>query len=131
MGPLVRPFNYHNRHSNTIIGVLGQRQFIPRHRVGPAAPRGPAAPPNRHTWRNRPKEPTLNRLRSSDQKRPRQQEVDHRLAAPLDLVAPVILGPRAQPTSLAYKRHLTLAGMNTQRWSISFPLFCSLRVGLV
>jgi hypothetical protein len=53
------------------------------------------------------------------------------LAAPLDPAAPVILGPRAQPTSLTYKRSLTPAGLNTQRWSISFPLFCSLRVGLV
>jgi hypothetical protein len=35
------------------------------------------------------------------------------------------MGQRAQPTSLIYK------GSLTPRWSISFPLFCSHRVGLV
>jgi hypothetical protein len=41
------------------------------------------------------------------------------------------MGPRAQPTSLAYKRSLTPAGTDTQCWSISFPLLYSLRIGLV
>jgi hypothetical protein len=45
--------------------------------------------------------------------------------------APMKMAPRAQPTSLTYKRSLTPAGSNTHRWSISFPIFCSLRVGLV
>jgi hypothetical protein len=53
------------------------------------------------------------------------------LAAPPHPAAPMKMGPQAQPTSLTYKRSLTPAGLNTQRWSISFPLFCSLRVGLV
>jgi hypothetical protein len=53
------------------------------------------------------------------------------LVAPLDPAAPAILGPHAQPTSLTYKRSLTPTGLSTQRKSISFPLFCSLRVGLV
>jgi hypothetical protein len=54
MGPLVRPFNRHNHHSKEILGILEWWRFITRHGVGPAAPRGPAAPPNRHTGRNRP-----------------------------------------------------------------------------
>jgi hypothetical protein len=52
-------------------------------------------------------------------------------AAPPDPDAPVILGPRAQPTYLTYQRHFTLARLDTQRWSIFISLFCSLRVGLV
>jgi hypothetical protein len=52
-------------------------------------------------------------------------------AAPPHPAAPMKMGRRAQPTSLTHKRNLTPAGMNTQRWSISFPLFCSLRIGLV
>jgi hypothetical protein len=52
-------------------------------------------------------------------------------STPLNPTAHVVFGPRAQPTSLFYKRHLTLTGIHTQRWSISFPLFCSLRVGLL
>jgi hypothetical protein len=48
-------------------------------------------------------------------------------AAPLDLAAPMILSPRAQLTSLSYKRHFTFARMDTQHWRISFPIFCSLR----
>jgi hypothetical protein len=78
MGPLVRPINHHNRHSKAILGVPGWRQFITRHEVGPIAPRGLAAPPNRHTRRNRPKAPTLNRLRGNDQGRPRREAADHR-----------------------------------------------------
>jgi hypothetical protein len=50
--------------------------------------------------------------------------------APPHLAAPMTMGPRAQPTSLTYKRILTPAGLNTQHWSISFPLFYSLRVGI-
>jgi hypothetical protein len=41
------------------------------------------------------------------------------------------MNPHAQPTSLTYKRSLTPTRFNTQCWSISFPLFCSLRVGFV
>jgi hypothetical protein len=37
---------------------------------GVPAPIGPAAPINWHVGQNRPKEPTYNRLRSSDQGRP-------------------------------------------------------------
>jgi hypothetical protein len=72
MGPLVRPINHHNHHSKAILGVPEGRRFISRHGVGPAAP------PNRQTEKNRPKEPTLNRLRSSDQERPGREAVDHR-----------------------------------------------------
>jgi hypothetical protein len=50
--------------------------------------------------------------------------------APLDSAAPMKLGPRTQPSSLTYERSLTPAESNTPRWSISFPLFCSLRAGL-
>jgi hypothetical protein len=52
-------------------------------------------------------------------------------AAPPHPAAPMKTGPHAQLISLAYNRSLTPAGTDTQRWSISFPLFCSLRVGLV
>jgi hypothetical protein len=72
MGPPLRPINRHNRHSKTIMSITKRRWFIPRLRGGPAAP------PNRHTGRNRPKELTLNRLRSKDQERPSQEAVDHR-----------------------------------------------------
>jgi hypothetical protein len=58
MGPLVRPINRHNRHSKAILGVPERRWFVTQHGVGPAAP------PNRHTGRNRRKELTLNRLKS-------------------------------------------------------------------
>jgi hypothetical protein len=70
--------NRHNRYSKSILSVTKRRWFIPRLRGGPATPRGPAAPPNRHTGKNRRKEPTLNRLRSKDQERPSQEAVDHR-----------------------------------------------------
>jgi hypothetical protein len=78
MGPPLWLINCHNRHSESILSVTKQRWFIPRLRGGPAAPRGPATPPNRHTGQNRRKEPTLNRLRSKDQERPSQEVVDHR-----------------------------------------------------
>jgi hypothetical protein len=52
-------------------------------------------------------------------------------AAALDPAASMKMGPHTQLTSLTYKRSLTPAGSNTHRWSISFPLFCSLRVELV
>jgi hypothetical protein len=44
-------------------------------------------------------------------------------AAPPHPVTPMKMGPRAQPTSLAYKRSLTPTRTDTQRWSISFQLF--------
>jgi hypothetical protein len=77
--------------------------------------------------KNRPSTASRARIRSVQVKR--QWIIG--LAAPLDLTAPMKMGPRAQPTSLTYKRSLTPARSNTQHWSISFPLFCSLRVGLV
>jgi hypothetical protein len=52
-------------------------------------------------------------------------------SAPSEPAAPDILPPRAPPTSLSYKRHFTLTGLDTQCRSISISLFCSLRVGLV
>jgi hypothetical protein len=73
MGPPPRPINCHNCHSKTILSVTGQRRFITRLGVGPAAPRGPAAPPNRHTDRTDPQPP-----RSKDQERPSREAVDHR-----------------------------------------------------
>jgi hypothetical protein len=45
--------------------------------------------------------------------------------------APMKMGPLPQLTSLTYKRSLTPAWSHTLRRSISFPLFSSLRVGLV
>jgi hypothetical protein len=78
MGPPLRSINRHNCHSKTILSVPGRRWFIPRHRGGTAAPRGPAAPPNRRADQNRLKLPTFNRLRSKDQECPIQGAVDHR-----------------------------------------------------
>jgi hypothetical protein len=40
MGPLFRPLNRHNRHSEAILGVLECRRCITRHGGGPAASRG-------------------------------------------------------------------------------------------
>jgi hypothetical protein len=113
MGPLLRPINRRNHHSKAILGVPERRQFITRHGVGPAAPRGPAAPPNRHIGRNWPSTASGVVIRSIQGKR-------RWITGP---AAPVKMGPCAQLTSLAYKRHLTLTGTDTQRWSISFPLF--------
>jgi hypothetical protein len=78
MGPPLRPINGHNCHSKSILSITKWRRFIPRLRGGPVAPRGPATPTNCHTGQNRWKEPTLNRLRSKDQERPRREAVDHR-----------------------------------------------------
>jgi hypothetical protein len=66
MGPLVRPLNNHNIHSEAILGVPGRRWCITQHGGGPAASRGLAAPIHLRARRNRPNEPTYNRLRSSD-----------------------------------------------------------------
>jgi hypothetical protein len=65
--------NHHNCHSEAILGVPERRRCITRHGGGPAAPI--------HVCfgRNWPKEPTYNRLRSSDQGRPRREAVDHRV----------------------------------------------------
>jgi hypothetical protein len=79
-GPPLRPINHHNCHSKTILSVTKRRRFIPRLRGGTTAPRGSAAPFNRHTGQNRRKEPTLNRLRSKDQERPSQKVVDKRVS---------------------------------------------------
>jgi hypothetical protein len=78
MGPLVRLLNRHNRHLEGILGVLERGPCIIRHRGGPTAPTGPAAPINRRTRQNRPKEPTYNRHRSRDQEHLRREVVDHR-----------------------------------------------------
>jgi hypothetical protein len=125
MGPLVRPINHHNCHSKAILGIPERRWFITRHRVGPAAP------PNRHTRRNRPMEQTLNHLRSNDLEHTRREAVNHRASRTPGSGRTCDIGPMRSPTSLAYKRHLTLTGMDTQCWSILFPPFCSPRVGLM
>jgi hypothetical protein len=70
MGPPLRSINRHKRHSKSILSVTRWRRFIPRLRGGPAAPRGSATPPNRHTGQNWRKQPTLNHLRSKDQEHP-------------------------------------------------------------
>jgi hypothetical protein len=62
MGPLVRPLNRHNHHSEVILCVPERRRFITWHGGGTAVPRGP----------------THNRLRSRDQERPSREAVDHR-----------------------------------------------------
>jgi hypothetical protein len=72
MGPLVGLINRHNRHSQVILGVPERRQCITRHEGGRATPIHPRA------GRNRRKELTINRLRSSDQGCPRREAVDHR-----------------------------------------------------
>jgi hypothetical protein len=73
MGLLVRPLNRHNRHSEVILVVPERRRCITRHRGQPAAPIHSCAGPNR------PKEPTYNFLRSSDQGCPRREAVDHKV----------------------------------------------------
>jgi hypothetical protein len=72
MGPLDRSLNRHNHHSEVILGIPERMRCITWHRGGPAAPI------HLRAGRNRPKEPTYNRLRSSDQGRPRQEVVDNR-----------------------------------------------------
>jgi hypothetical protein len=111
--------------------VPERRRFITWLRVGSTAPRGPAASPTaipvETDPRNRPSTASVAVIRSVQVER--LWIIGS--AAPPHLAALVKMGPHAQPTSLAYKRNLTLAGMDTQCWSISFPLFCLLRVGLV
>jgi hypothetical protein len=133
MGPPLRPINRHNSHSKTILSVTERRRFIPRLRGEPAAPRGPAAHPSRRANQNRLKLPTFNHLRSKDHERPSREVLDHRAGrtSSSGRTYPMKIVPCAQLTSLTYKRSLTPAGLNIQCWSISFPLFCSLRVGLV
>jgi hypothetical protein len=125
MGPLVRPFNRHNRHFKTILGVPERRRFIPRHLEG--RPHLPTVITCETNPRNRPSTASGAVIRSVQGER--WWIIGS--AAPLDPTAPVILGPCTQLTSLSYKRHLALTGMETQRWSITFPHFCSLTVGLV
>jgi hypothetical protein len=72
MDPLVWPLNSHNHHSEAILDVREHRRCFTRHGGGPAAPIHSRA------GRNRPKEPTYNHLRSSDQERLRREAVDHR-----------------------------------------------------
>jgi hypothetical protein len=90
-------------------------------------PHLPTAIPAKTNARNRPSTASGARIRSVQVKR--RWIIGP--AAPLDRAAPMKMGPHAQPTSLAYKKSLTPAGFNTPRWSISFPRFCSLRIGLV
>jgi hypothetical protein len=130
MGPPLQAINRNNHHSKTIQSVTGRRRLIPRLRGGPTSPRRLAAPPNRRADQNRLKLPTFNLLRSKDQGRPSQEAVHHRAGRTSSSGRTYENGP-TQSTSLTYKRSLTPTGLNTQRWSISFPLFCSLRVGLV
>jgi hypothetical protein len=78
MGPPLWPINRHSRHSKIILSVTWRRRFMPHLRGGPDAPRGSAAPPNRHADQNRLKLPTFNCIRSKDQERPGQEAVDHR-----------------------------------------------------
>jgi hypothetical protein len=115
MGPQVQPINHHNRHSKAILGVPERRRFIPQHRGGPAAPRGPDTPPTAILAeidpRNRPSTASGAVIRSVQSER----WWIIGLAAPPHPTTLVKMGPRAQPTSLAYKRNLTLAGMDTQR----------------
>jgi hypothetical protein len=90
-------------------------------------PHLPTAIPAQTDASNRPSTASGARIRSIQVKR--QWIIGP--ATPLGPAAPMKMGPHAQPTSLTYKRSLTLAVSNTQRRSISLPLFCSLRVGLV
>jgi hypothetical protein len=78
-GPLVQPLNRHNRHLEVILGVPEHRRCITRHIGWSDTPRGSAAPIHSCAERIRPKELTYNRLRSSDQRRPRREAVDHRV----------------------------------------------------
>jgi hypothetical protein len=65
--------NRHNHHSEATLGFPEDRRCITRQAGGPTAPIHLRA-----GW-NRPKEPTYNRLRSSDQGHPRWVAVDHRV----------------------------------------------------
>jgi hypothetical protein len=127
MGPLIRSLNRHNHHPKAILGVPEHGRCITQCGVGPATPI------NWRAGRNWPKEPTYNHPRSQPTSTPgvviRSVQGERRhipgLAMPRDFA------PCTPLTSLAYKRHLLLARMNTQRTSISIFLFCSLRVGFV
>jgi hypothetical protein len=108
MGPLVQPLNCHNRHSKAILGVPEQGRFITWHGGGSAAP------PNRCAGETDPR----NRPSTASGAVIRSLQGERRWiigpATPLDLATPMVLGPCAQLTFLAYKRHLTLAGLDTQ-----------------
>jgi hypothetical protein len=127
MGPLVRPLKRHNRHSEAILGIPEQRRCITWHECGSFAPRGPATPIHPRARQNRPTTASGAVIRGVQGER--WWIIGS--AAPPDLAAPDILSPRAPQTLVAYKRHLTLAGLDTQCRSISISLFCSLRVRLV
>jgi hypothetical protein len=79
MGPLVRLLNCQNCQSKVILGDLERRRCIARQGGGLTTPRGPAAPIHPCAERKRRKKPTCNRLRSSDQGRPKRETVDHRV----------------------------------------------------
>jgi hypothetical protein len=118
--------SFQENHEHTSEGGSSHGLEVGRlHLVG--QPHLPTAIPTKTDARNRPSTTSGSRIKSVQVKRwwiigP---------ATHLDLAEPMKMGPRLQPTSLNYKRSLTPAGSNTPRWSISFPLFCSLRVGLV
>jgi hypothetical protein len=111
MRPLVRSLNHHNHHSEAILGVPKWRRCITQHRGGLSAPKGPATPIHLFAERNRPNELTFNRLRSSDQGRPRYEAVDHRAGSTSWSGRTWHIGPTCSTTLLAYKSHLTLAGI--------------------
>jgi hypothetical protein len=115
--------NRHNRHSKSILSVTKRRRFIPHLRGGSATPRGPVAPPNRHTGQNRCKEPTS----TASGERIRSVQVRRRWiigpAAHPHPAAPMKMGRHPLLTSLTYERSLTPAGSYTPQRSISFPLF--------
>jgi hypothetical protein len=130
MGPPLRPINCHNHHSNTIWSVTSEGSSshgLEVHQPHLEGRHLPTAVPTKTDSSYRPSTTLGARIRSVQVKR--RWIIGP--AAPPHPVTPMKMGPRAQPTSLTYKRSLTPAGLNTQCWSISFPLFCSLRVGLV
>jgi hypothetical protein len=91
------------------------------HSLEVGRPHLPAAILTKTDTRNRPSTASGARIRSIQFKR----------RWIIGSAAPIKMGSRPQPTSLTYKRSRTPAGSHTPRRSISFPLFSSLRVGLV
>jgi hypothetical protein len=87
MGPLIRSLNCHNHHPEVILGVPEQSWSITRHGGGPATPI------NSRARRNRPKEPTYNCLRSSDQERPSREAAHHRTGRTCDVPPPALHRP--------------------------------------
>jgi hypothetical protein len=124
-GPTSSADQLHNRHSKAVMSVPVRRRFLQWHRGGPTAP------PHRRADRDRHKILTFNRLMCKVQECLSREAVDHRANRTSSSGHTYENGPTRSSTSLAYKRSLTPAGTDIQRWSISFPHFCSVRVGLV